>query len=65
MESFEDLAEEIAALERRVADAIYDAVRAQLRQGEADAAKATERQLSRVRRSLQKAEHLLRHYEDE
>ncbi len=65
MESFADLAEEIAALERRVADAIYDAVRAQLREGEADAAKEIERQLSRVRRSLQKAEHVLRHYEDE
>ncbi len=64
MESFADLAEEIAALERRVADAIYDAVRAQLREGEADAAKEIERQLSRVRRSLQKAEHVLRHYED-
>ncbi len=64
MESFADLADEIAALERRVADAIYDAVRAQLREGEADAAKEIERQLSRVRRSLQKAEHVLRHYED-
>jgi len=64
VESFADLAEEIAALERRVADAIYDAVRAQLREGEADAAKEIERQLSRVRRSLQKAEHVLRHYED-
>ncbi len=65
MESFKDLAEEIAALERRVADAIYDAVRAQLREGEADTAKAIERELSKVRRSLQKAEHVLRHYEDE
>jgi hypothetical protein len=60
VESFEDLADEIAALERRVADAIFDTVRAQLRDDEAESAKELERQLSRVRRSLQKAEQLLR-----
>ncbi len=60
MESLEDLADEVAALERRVADAIFDAVRAQLRNDDADSAKELERQLARVRRSLQKAEHLLR-----
>lgn len=60
MESLDDLADEVAALERRVADAIFDAVRAQLRNDDADNAKELERQLARVRRSLQKAEHLLR-----
>ena len=60
MESFEDLANDVAAIERRVADAIFDAVRAQLRDEDAEAAKELERQLARVRRSLQKAEHLLR-----
>ena len=60
MESLDDLADEVAALERRVADAIFDAVRAQLRNDDADTAKELERQLARVRRSLQKAEHLLR-----
>lgn len=63
MESFEDLADEIAALERRVADAIFDTVRAQLRDDDAESAKELERQLSRVRRSLQKAEQLLRRSE--
>lgn len=60
MESFEGLADEIAALERRVTDAIYDSVRSQLHAADADVAKELERQLSKVRRSLQKAEHLLR-----
>jgi len=60
MESLDELADEVAALERRVADAIFDAVRAQLRSDEAEGAKELERQLSKVRRSLQKAEYLLR-----
>jgi len=63
VESLDELANEVAALERRVADAIFDTVRAQLRSDEAEGAKELERQLSRVRRSLQKAEHLLRHSE--
>ena len=63
MESLDELADEIAALERRVADAIFDTVRAQLRSDEGDGAKELERQLSKVRRSLQKAEHLLRRSE--
>lgn len=63
MESLDDLADEVAALERRVADVIFDAVRAQLRNDDADDAKELERQLARVRRSLQKAEHLLRRQE--
>lgn len=60
MESLDDLADEVAALERRVADAIFDTVRAQLRNDDAESAKELERQLAKVRRSLQKAEHLLR-----
>ncbi|HEY5265439.1 MAG TPA: hypothetical protein VIJ40_01365 [Acidimicrobiales bacterium] len=60
MASFEGIADEVAALEQRVADAIFDAVRAQLRGDGAESAKELERQLSKVRRSLQKAEQLLR-----
>ena len=62
--SFDELANDIAELERRVSDAIFDAVRAQLRDDEADAAAQLEKQLSKVRRALQKAEHLLRGVED-
>ncbi|HEY5104702.1 MAG TPA: hypothetical protein VII65_06615 [Acidimicrobiales bacterium] len=60
MASFEGLADDVAAVEQRVADAIFDAVRAQLRGDGAESAKELERQLSKVRRSLQKAEQLLR-----
>jgi hypothetical protein len=60
VESLDDLADEVASLERRVADAIFDMVRAQLRNDDAANAKELERHLSKVRRSLQKAEHLLR-----
>ena len=60
MESLDDLADEVASLERRVSDVIFDAVRAQLRDDDAESAKELERQLAKVRRSLQKAEHLLR-----
>jgi hypothetical protein len=65
VESFEGLADEIAALERRVADAIFDALRAQLHREGAEDAKELERQLSKVRRSLQKAESLLRRQEED
>ncbi|MHB8333960.1 MAG: hypothetical protein ACYDEH_03520 [Acidimicrobiales bacterium] len=58
MTSFSALADEIAALEERVSDAVFDAVRAQLRDD--DSARDVERQLARVRRSLQKAEAILR-----
>ena len=60
MESLEELADDVAALERRVSDVIFDTIRAQLRNDDADGAKELERQLAKVRRSLQKAEHLLR-----
>ena len=63
--SFDDLADEVAAVESRVADAIFDSVRAQLRDDDAEAAKELERRLSKVRRSLQKAEILLRGASDD
>lgn len=59
MNDFATLADEVAALEGRVSDAIFETVRAQLRDGGSDA-KDLERRLSKVRRSLQKAEYLLR-----
>lgn len=61
MESFDELANDIAHLEGRVSDAIFEALRNQLHEHDADAAKELERRLSKVRRSLQKAEMLLRH----
>ena len=60
MESFSSLADEVSNLEGRVADAIFDAVRSQLRGDGAEEAKDLERRLSKVRRNLQKAEMLLR-----
>ncbi len=64
MESLENLAEEIGSIEERVADVIFEAVRAQLA-GENDGAMELERQLSKVRRSLQKAQGILRAMSDE
>jgi hypothetical protein len=60
MESFHDLADEISSLEHRISDAIFDTLREQVRNGGSEQAKELERQLSKVRRSLQKAEMLLR-----
>ncbi|HEY1824998.1 MAG TPA: hypothetical protein VGG21_03455 [Acidimicrobiales bacterium] len=60
MESLEDLANDVSSLETRVADAIFDMVRAQMRGDSPERAHELERTLSKVRRSLQKAEHLLR-----
>ena len=60
MTDFESLADDVAALEQRVSDAIFDLVRAQLRDDDADVAHQREKQLAKVRRSLQKAEQLLR-----
>jgi hypothetical protein len=59
MSDFATLADEVAALESRVSDAIFETVRAQLRHDDS-VAKDLERRLSKVRRSLQKAEYLLR-----
>jgi hypothetical protein len=60
MEPFHELADEIANLEHRVSDAIFDTLREQVRSGGSERAKELERRLSKVRRSLQKAEMLLR-----
>ncbi len=65
MESFQSLADEISGLESRVADAIFDTVRAQLRSEGAEEARDLERRLAKVRRSLQKAEMLLRGASDD
>jgi len=65
MESFETLADEVGALESRVADAIFDTVRARLRSEGGEEAKELERRLAKVRRSLQKAETLLRGASDD
>ena len=59
MNDFGTLADEVAALEERVSDAIFETVRAQLR-NDGGETKELERRLSKVRRSLQKAEYLLR-----
>ncbi len=64
MTDFGELADEVAQLESRVSDAIFSAVREQLRDESPAQAKATERRLSMVRRSLQKAEMLLRKSDD-
>ena len=58
-ESLDQLADEVAALEQRVSEAIFGAVRAQLRASDTDAADL-EKRLAKVRRSLVKAEALLR-----
>ena len=60
MQSFDELADEVSSIESRVSDAIYDALRAQVNTDEPENAKELERRLSKVRRSLQKAEALLR-----
>ncbi len=60
MTEFSELADEVASLEQRISDAVFDAVRAQLRDGADSGARNTERQLARARRSLQKAEAILR-----
>ena len=59
-ETLAHLADEIASIERRVSDVIFDAVRSQLRDDSAAEAHDLEKRLARVRRSLQKAEGLLR-----
>ncbi len=60
MEPYDELADAVSNIESRIADAIFDTVRAQLRGDEVNQAKELERRLSKIRRSLQKAEHLLR-----
>jgi len=65
MQSFDELADEVSGIESRVSDAIYDALRAQVNSDEPENAKELERRLSKVRRSLQKAESLLRGVSDD
>ena len=65
MQSFDELADEVSSIESRVSDAIYDALRAQVNEDEPGNAKELERRLSKVRRSLQKAESLLRGASDD
>ncbi|MBW4030237.1 MAG: hypothetical protein HIU57_06110 [Acidobacteria bacterium] len=60
-ESLAELADAVGSLEQRVAEVIFTTVRDQLR-GDAGALDL-ERRLSKVRRSLQKAEGLLRGYD--
>ena len=60
MTDWNDIADEVAAIEQRVSDAIFEQVRAQLRDDDADTAHQREKLLAKVRRSLQKAEQLLR-----
>jgi Mg2+ and Co2+ transporter CorA len=64
-ESLETLANEISTIERRVSDALYDALRAQVRDEDAENAKELEKRLAKVRRSLMKAESLLRGASDD
>jgi len=65
MQSFDELADEVSSIESRVSDAIYDALRAQVNADKPENAKELERRLSKVRRSLQKAEVLLRGASDD
>lgn len=60
MTDFTRLADDIAAMGERLTDEIFNAVRAQLRNEGPEAAKEVERTLSRARRSLVKAEQILR-----
>ena len=65
MESLTLLADEISNIENRVTDAIFTALREQVRGEGAEEAKELERRLAKVRRSLQKAEMLLRGASDD
>ncbi len=60
MTDFDELADDVARVEERVSDALFGAVRAQLREDEAESAHEIERRLAKVRRHLVKAEALLR-----
>ena len=62
-EPLSNLADEVSALERRVSDVIFDSLRAQLRDDDTNEAHELEKCLAKVRRSLQKAEGLLRGYD--
>ncbi len=63
MGPFDELADELAALEARVNDVIFDAVRHQMRDGDEEGARDAERELAKVRRHLAKAIAILRRHE--
>jgi hypothetical protein len=60
MDSLDQLADDIATLISRADDAIFNAVRSQMRGEGVESAKLAEKRLSKVRRALRKAEALLR-----
>ena len=64
MGSFDELADELTVLEARVNDVIFEAVRHQMREGDEEAARATERDLAKVRRHLARAIAVLRRADD-
>lgn len=66
-DTYGELADAVRDLEHRVSDLIFDTVRAQLRSGQGNShpAQELEKRLTKVRRSLQKAEGLLRDYKDD
>jgi hypothetical protein len=59
-EDLRALADAVSDLERRVSDVILASVRDQLHEERPDEARELERRLTKVRRSLHKAETLLR-----
>jgi Mg2+ and Co2+ transporter CorA len=65
VEDFATIADDVSSIEHRISELIFDAVRSQLRDDDAEAAKKLERRLTKVRRSLQKAEMLLRGASDD
>lgn len=62
MSDLTSLADDIGALAQRLTDEIFRVVREQLRDDNPETAKETERALSRARRSMLKAEQILRHH---
>ncbi len=59
-QELEELAAAIDAINERVSDLMYEALRSQTRSQDAPGAKELERQLAKVRRALTKAESTLR-----
>jgi hypothetical protein len=65
VENFESFADEILGFIGRLDDAIFNAVRAQMRNEGPDEAKALEKRLSKVRRRLRESETMLRENPEE
>jgi hypothetical protein len=59
-DQFAEMASETNTLAERVSDLMYDSLRQQMSSERADGATDVERQLAKVRRSLTKAEQILR-----